>query len=114
MLEDELDHGQLQQEEHYRRLEFERQEIEMMHQRLEFVVGWEEVAFQPERALVMAVQSIVELCSRAGTRGEGARTPARSAPRGRRELAGPRSVVRFALKEAYLQLDLPETTPWSR
>jgi hypothetical protein len=99
---------QLELERHHRELDRlrERREIGHMQERLEFISSWREVAFDGEKAVTLATQSLVELHM--------AREDAEGAARilqdllERIEWLGARTAVRFALKELYTQLDRPE------
>jgi hypothetical protein len=103
-IEYELQHGQLELEGVMmdREREAERRDLVTMTDRLEYVAGWREVAFDPPQAVMMATQAVVELHM--------ARDDAKGAVQvleetlSRIEGVGSRSAIRFALKDLYTEL----------
>ena len=103
-IEHELQRGQLELEGVMmdREREAERRDLVTMTDRLEYVAGWREVAFDPPQAIMMATQAVVELHM--------ARDDAKGAVQvleetlSRVEETGSRSAIRFALKDLYAEL----------
>ncbi len=89
-----------------RRRMLEQRELDMQNSRLSYVSNWHEVAFDPRRALVMSIQSIVELATRQGH--------PEHAERILNELlekmhdVGGRTAIHFALKDLYTTMKQPE------
>ncbi|MHC4697696.1 MAG: hypothetical protein ACYTFA_13240 [Planctomycetota bacterium] len=84
----------------------ERHEVMRMRERLEYVSNWGDVAFAPDRAVMMATQAIVEMCV-------GGEEPERAAEilgklLDRVEQLGSRTAIRFALKDVYMVMEDPE------
>ncbi len=86
--------------------ESERRELMRMTDRLDYVAGWKDVAFDPPQAVMMATQAIVELhvgsgqADLAAKRLEGLLEKIRE--------PGCRTAIRFALKDIYLEMDQPD------
>jgi len=99
---------QLELEQHQRELERvqERREIGHMQERLEYVANWRDIAFDPQQAVTLATQSLVELHV-AQDDAPGA-AQALEALLDRVEWTGARTTLRFALKEIYHDMGQPE------
>lgn len=88
------------------RREAERRELAMMTDRLDYVDDWHRIAFDPQRAVMMATQAIVEINMASGQ-------PNRAVEmlegllEGVEE-RGSRTAVRFALRDVYMERDEPE------
>lgn len=89
----------------YQRRELEQEHLTTMAHRLEYVSHWEEVAFDPKRAVMMATQALVELEMGRGQPAEAAAT-LESLLEQVHELGG-RTAIRFALKDVYTEMDQP-------
>ncbi|MCC7293705.1 MAG: hypothetical protein IT449_16730 [Phycisphaerales bacterium] len=89
-----------------RRRMLEQRELDMQNSRLSYVSNWHEVAFDPRRALVMSIQSIVELATRQGHPEHAERIL--SDLLGKVHDVGGRTAIHFALKDLYITMKQPE------
>jgi hypothetical protein len=89
-----------------RDIQAERRDMMTMTDRLEYVAGWRDVAFDPPQAIMMATQAIVELhMARDDAPGAVSRLEKTlNEVRG----TGVRTAIRFALRDLYTELDEPQ------
>jgi len=104
----EIEMTQLELEKYHRELDrvHERREIDHMRERLEYIAHWREVAFEPQQAVILATQSLVEI--RAGSQDVRGAVELLESLLERIEWLGARTALRFALKELYTELDEPD------
>lgn len=84
----------------------ERREIGHMQDRLDFIGHWRDVAFDPQQAVMMATQSIVEMHVAGGDVMSAAEVLEHLLEK--IEWLGARTALRFALKDLYSELDRPD------
>jgi len=99
---------QLELEQHQHELQRvqERREIGHMQDRLEYVANWRDIAFDPQQAITLATQSLVELHMGQDDAAGAAQALEDLLPRV--EWTGARTALRFALKEVYNDMGHPE------
>jgi hypothetical protein len=91
--------------EHERR-EAERRELAMMTDRLDYVDNWHHIAFDPQRAVMMATQAIVEIHMASGRPQQAVEIL--EGLMERVEALGSRTAIRFALRDIYMETGTPE------
>lgn len=88
------------------RREAERRELAMMTDRLGYVDNWHRIAFDPQRAVMMATQAIVEIHMASGQPDQAVEMLEGLLERV--EEQGSRNAIRFALRDVLMERDEPE------
>lgn len=88
------------------RREAERRELAMMTDRLGYVDNWHRIAFDPQRAVMMATQAIVEIHMASGQSDRAVEMLERLLERV--EEQGSRTAIRFALRDVFMERGEPE------
>jgi len=88
------------------RREAERRELAMMTDRLGYVDNWHRIAFDPQRAVMMATQAIVEIHMASGQPDQAVEMLEGLLERV--EEQGSRTAIRFALRDVFMERGEPE------